>query len=175
MANSRRLISSPRGTRGEVARSAGGGDLGCGPLTNTLSTTPRTLDRGRVRRRRPLKTRLARGLRKNMTETEVRLWLLIRGRQLMAGVPPADTDRRIHRRLLLPRRSPRGRTRPLQPRPRRSGQSRQASPARLKSKGYRVLRLSADYPEDDYLDGVWETIPLALEQTPGVSPFGAWE
>ena len=40
----------------------------------------------------------------------------------------------------------------------------------LESKGYRVLRFSAYYPEDDYLDGVWDTIQLALEQTASSPP-----
>jgi hypothetical protein len=30
--------------------------------------------------------------------------------------------------------------------------------------------LSAYYPEDDYLDGVWDTIQLALEQVPNPHP-----
>jgi very-short-patch-repair endonuclease len=40
----------------------------------------------------------------------------------------------------------------------------------LESQGYRVLTFSADKPEDDYLDGVWDTIQLALEETPGTPP-----
>jgi very-short-patch-repair endonuclease len=35
----------------------------------------------------------------------------------------------------------------------------------LESQGYRVLTFSADYPEDDYLDGVVETIQRELAQT----------
>jgi len=40
----------------------------------------------------------------------------------------------------------------------------------LESHGYRVLTFSADKPGDDYLDGVWDTIQLALEETPRVPP-----
>jgi very-short-patch-repair endonuclease len=36
----------------------------------------------------------------------------------------------------------------------------------LESQGFRVLRLSADYPEIDPLEGVWDTIDLALTETP---------
>ena len=35
----------------------------------------------------------------------------------------------------------------------------------LESQGYKVLRFSADYPEGDYLEGVWETIERELSQT----------
>ncbi|TMC68365.1 MAG: DUF559 domain-containing protein [Chloroflexi bacterium] len=34
----------------------------------------------------------------------------------------------------------------------------------LESKGYRVLRLSGDYPYKDPIEGAWEAIELALEE-----------
>jgi very-short-patch-repair endonuclease len=34
----------------------------------------------------------------------------------------------------------------------------------LESKGYKVLRLSAEYPDQDPIEGVWEEIDLALSQ-----------
>jgi very-short-patch-repair endonuclease len=34
----------------------------------------------------------------------------------------------------------------------------------LESRGYTVLRFSADYPEQDYLEGVWEAIDLELSK-----------
>ena len=37
----------------------------------------------------------------------------------------------------------------------------------LESQGFKVLRLSADYPETDPLEGAWETIHLALTEPPG--------
>ena len=40
----------------------------------------------------------------------------------------------------------------------------------LESKGYRVLRLSADYPEEDPIEGVWDAIDLALSETPTAVP-----
>jgi very-short-patch-repair endonuclease len=36
----------------------------------------------------------------------------------------------------------------------------------LESQGFRVLRLSSDNPERDPIEGVWEAIDLALEETP---------
>jgi very-short-patch-repair endonuclease len=36
----------------------------------------------------------------------------------------------------------------------------------LESQGFKVLRLSADYPEIDPLEGAWETIHLALTEVP---------
>ena len=40
----------------------------------------------------------------------------------------------------------------------------------LEAKGYRVLRLSAFYPEDDPIEGVWETIDLALSEAATAIP-----
>jgi very-short-patch-repair endonuclease len=40
----------------------------------------------------------------------------------------------------------------------------------LESHGYTVLRFSAENPEGDYLEGVWETIQLALEQAASMPP-----
>jgi very-short-patch-repair endonuclease len=40
----------------------------------------------------------------------------------------------------------------------------------LESKGYKVLTFSADYPEDDHLEGVWETIQVALDQVTSSPP-----
>ena len=40
----------------------------------------------------------------------------------------------------------------------------------LESQGYRVLRLSADYPEDDPIQGVWDTIDFALSETATAIP-----
>jgi very-short-patch-repair endonuclease len=39
----------------------------------------------------------------------------------------------------------------------------------LESKGYKVLRFSAFYPEQDYLEGVMETIYLELTNVPAAS------
>jgi very-short-patch-repair endonuclease len=36
----------------------------------------------------------------------------------------------------------------------------------LESQGFNVLRLSADYPEKDPIEGVWDAIQLALDQIP---------
>ncbi len=36
----------------------------------------------------------------------------------------------------------------------------------LESQGFKVLRLSADYPEMDPIEGVWEAIDLALSEVP---------
>jgi very-short-patch-repair endonuclease len=36
----------------------------------------------------------------------------------------------------------------------------------LESQGFRVLRLSADHPEKDPIEGVWDAIQLALDQVP---------
>ena len=40
----------------------------------------------------------------------------------------------------------------------------------LESQGFRVLRLSADYPEIDPIAGAWEAIDLALSETTRTSP-----
>jgi very-short-patch-repair endonuclease len=36
----------------------------------------------------------------------------------------------------------------------------------LESQGFKVLRLSADYPEMDPIQGVWDAIDLALSEVP---------
>jgi very-short-patch-repair endonuclease len=36
----------------------------------------------------------------------------------------------------------------------------------LEAQGFKVLRLSADYPEMDPIEGVWEAIDLALSELP---------
>ena len=41
----------------------------------------------------------------------------------------------------------------------------------LESKGLRVLRFSADDPNGDYLEGVWDTIDLALSESPIKAPL----
>jgi very-short-patch-repair endonuclease len=44
-----------------------------------------------------------------------------------------------------------------------------ARQAWLESQGFRVLRLSADYPESDPIEGAWDTIDLALSETVGAA------
>jgi very-short-patch-repair endonuclease len=111
-------------------------------------------------------TERARELRRKMTSSEIRVWLYLRRRRLDGW-----KFRRQHpigtyvvdfycpaARLVVEL----------------DGDSHDGSKdeyedrrqAWLESQGYRVLRLSAYYPEDDPIEGVWETIDLALSETP---------
>ena len=113
-----------------------------------------------------LRTQLARELRNNMTVSERRLWSHLCGRQLAGWkfrrqapigeyvvdfVCPAarlvvELDGSTHDELKI-----------------EYDERRQAW---LESQGYRVLRFSADYPDQDPLDGVTEAIYLALTEAP---------
>ena len=110
------------------------------------------------------RTVLSRRLRKNMTDTEVRLWSHIRRRQIDGW-----KFRRQHpigeyivdfycpaARLVIEL----------------DGSSHdhevqfaydQARQRWLEAKGYKVLRFSADSDKEDYLEGVWESIQYELE------------
>ena len=122
-------------------------------------------------RRRPLKTRLARRLRKDMTYTEVRLWLKLKGRQLdgwkfrrQTPIGQYIVDFYCPAARLVVELD--GASHDFED----QADDDDRRQAWLESKGYRVLRFSAYYPEDDYLDGVWDTIQLALEQTASSPP-----
>ena len=105
-----------------------------------------------------------------MTRTEVRLWLLLRGRQLdgwkfrrQTPIGEYIVDFYCPAARLVVELD--GYSHGFDDQADRDERRQRW----LESKGFRVLRFSAAYPEDDYLDGVWETIQLALEQTPGSS------
>jgi very-short-patch-repair endonuclease len=107
----------------------------------------------------------ARYLRKNMTLTEWRLWLKLRGRQLDGwkfrrqhpiGEYIVDFYCPAARLVVELDGSSHDDGTAFD-----YGQRRQAW---LESQGYRVLRFRADYPEQNYLEGVWDTIEFELSQ-----------
>ena len=120
---------------------------------------------------RPLKTRLARNLRKNMTYTEVRLWLKLKGRQLdgwkfrrQTPIGPYIVDFYCPAARLVVELN--GASHQTEEQFDHDERRRRW----LESRGFKVLTFSAYYPADDYLDGVWDTIQLALEQVPNPRP-----
>ena len=106
-----------------------------------------------------------------MTYTEVRLWLKLKGRQLdgwkfrrQTPVGPYIVDFFCPAARLIVELD--GSTHDFEDKL-EDDRRRQAW---LESKGYRVLRFSAENPADDYLDGVWDSIQLALDQVPSSPP-----
>jgi very-short-patch-repair endonuclease len=110
----------------------------------------------------------ARQLRKNMTTSEWRVWSYLKGRQMdgwkfrkQAPIGPyivdfvcfaarlvVELDGNSHDDVVFDH-----------------DERRQAW---LESQGFKVLRLSTDYPEIDPIQGVWEAIDLALSEVPSV-------
>jgi adenine-specific DNA-methyltransferase len=122
-------------------------------------------------RHRPLRTRLARELRSNMTYTEVRLWLRLKGRQLDGWKFRRQTP---IGRYIVDFYCPAARlvielngSSHIHERQSEYDEQRRRW---LESRGYRVLTYSADSPEQDYLEGVWDAIQLAPAQVPGPPP-----
>jgi very-short-patch-repair endonuclease len=110
-----------------------------------------------------VETKHARYLRQNMTVTERRLWLKLRGRQLDGwkfrrqhpiGEYVVDFYCPAARLVIELDGASHDREDRFD-----YGQRRQAW---LESQCYKVLRFSADDPAQDYLDGVWDTIDLEL-------------
>ena len=113
----------------------------------------------------------ARQLRKNMTTSESRLWFGLRRRQLdgwkfrrQAPIGPYVVDLVcLAARLVVEL----------------DGASHDDLKAEyderrqrwLESQGFKVLRLSADYPEMDPIEGAWEAIDLALSEIPAGGPL----
>jgi very-short-patch-repair endonuclease len=112
----------------------------------------------------------ARELRKTMTSSEIRVWLYLRRRKLdgwkfrrQHPIGPYVVDFYCPAARLVVELD---------------GDSHDGSKdeyedrrqAWLESKGYRVLRLSADYPESDPIEGVWDTIDLALSEAATAIP-----
>jgi very-short-patch-repair endonuclease len=122
-------------------------------------------------RRHPLKTSLARELRKDMTYTEVRLWLKLKGRRLdgwkfrrQTPIGPYIVDFYCPAARLVIELN--GSTHWFEDQFDRDQRRKRW----LQSQGYRVLTFAAESPEQDYLDGVWDTIQLALERVPVAPP-----
>ncbi len=118
-------------------------------------------------RYRPVQTKRARALRKDMTFTEVRLWLKLRGRQLNGW-----KFRRQHpigeyivdfycpdARLVIELN---GSTHQFE----EQFDYDQRRKRWLESQGYTVLTFAAYYPEQDYLEGVWDAIEYELSNVP---------
>jgi very-short-patch-repair endonuclease len=106
-----------------------------------------------------------------MTYTEVRLWLKLKGRQLdgwkfrrQTPIGEYIVDFYCPAARLVVELN--GYTHGFEDQFERDRRRR----SWLESHGYKVLTFSADQPGDDYLDGVWDAIQLALEATPGVPP-----
>jgi very-short-patch-repair endonuclease len=112
---------------------------------------------------RPARTARARELRNNMTFTEVRLWLKLKGRQLNGWkfrrqhpIGPYFVDFCCPAARLVIE---------LNGSPHQFEEQFDYDQRRkrwLESQGYEVLTFSAYYPELDYLEGVWDAIELAL-------------
>jgi very-short-patch-repair endonuclease len=105
-------------------------------------------------------------LRKNMTTSEWRVWCYLKGRQLdgwkfrrQAPIGPYIVDFVCFAARLVVELD---------------GASHddvaydydERQQAWLEAQEFRVLRLSADYPEMDPIEGVWEAIDLALSELP---------
>jgi very-short-patch-repair endonuclease len=102
-----------------------------------------------------------------MTQTEVRLWVLLKGRRLdgwkfrrQTPIGEYIVDFYCPAAKLVVELD--GSSHGLDGR----FEEDQRRQAWFESHGYRVLRFSADYPEQDYLEGVWATIQLALDEVP---------
>jgi very-short-patch-repair endonuclease len=117
------------------------------------------------------RTDRARELRKNLTVSEWRLWSHLRRRQLdgwkfrrQAPIGPYVVDFACFAARLVVELDGSSHNEATHD----YDERRQAW---LESQGFRVLRLSADYPESDPLEGVWDTIDLALtEARPSIAP-----
>ena len=108
----------------------------------------------------------ARQLRKNMTTSEWRVWSYLKGRQLdgwkfrkQAPIGPYIVDFACFAARLVVELDGNSHDDVVADHDER----RQAW---LESQGFKVLRLSADYPEMDPIEGVWEAIDLALSEVP---------
>jgi very-short-patch-repair endonuclease len=108
----------------------------------------------------------ARHLRKNMTTSEWRVWSYLKGRQMdgwkfrrQAPIGPYVVDFVCFAARLVVELDGNSHDDVVADHDGR----RQAW---LESQGFKVLRLSTDYPEIDPIGGVWEAIDLALSGVP---------
>jgi len=108
----------------------------------------------------------ARQLRKNMTASEWRVWSYLKGRQLdgwkfrkQAPIGPYVVDFVCFAARLVVELDGNSHDDVVFDHDKR----RQAW---LESQGFKVLRLSADNPEKDPIQGVWDSIDLALSEVP---------
>jgi very-short-patch-repair endonuclease len=159
-----RDLSSP--LRGEVAGRGppeGASELSLARLTAWIAPGIQNQDGAGVP---SPETDRARQLRKNMTASEWRVWSYLKGRQMdgwksrrQAPIGPyivdfvcfaarlvVELDGNSHDDVVFDH-----------------DERRQAW---LESQGFRVLRLSADNPEMDPIQGVWDAIDLALSELP---------
>jgi very-short-patch-repair endonuclease len=110
-------------------------------------------------------------LRKNLTASEWRLWCHLKGRQLdgwkfrrQAPIGRYVVDFVCFAARLIVELD--GNSHDGEEAQEAYEQRRQAW---LEAQGYRVLRLSADSPERDPIEGAWEAVDLALSETPGTA------
>ena len=108
----------------------------------------------------------ARQLRKKMTASEWRVWTYLKGRQLegwrfrrQAPIGPYVVDFVCFAARLVVELDGNSHDEVVAD----DDERRQAW---LESQGFKVLRLSTDYPEIDPIGGVWEAIDLALPKVP---------
>src|SRR6476646_9384175 len=111
-------------------------------------------DSARMRLRR--RTILARELRKNLTQTEARLWLKLQGRKMegwkfrrQAPIGPYIADFYCPAARLVIELDGSSHDHEDQ------AEYDERRQRWLEARGLRVLRLSADNPNGDYLEGVW--------------------
>jgi very-short-patch-repair endonuclease len=100
-----------------------------------------------------------------MTQTEVRLWILLKGRRLdgwkfrrQVPIGPYIVDFYCPGAKLVVELD--GASHDSQEKDEEDNERQ----AWLEAKGYKVLRFSSDNPEGDYLEGVWTTIQGALDE-----------
>ena len=111
--------------------------------------------------------KLARELRKNMNVTERRVWVRLRGRQMdgwkfrrQAPIGPFIVDFYCPAAKLVIEMNGASHINEEQ------WDYDQRRRRWLESRGFKVLTFAAEYPEDDYLLGVWDAIDQELALVP---------